>query len=251
MENPSLTALLTRIGLHPKEIDVYLALLTLKSARASSIAKLARQSRSHTYLMLRSLEERGLIAEVERGKILTFIAEPPERLIAYIKDRKEELSSVEMLAEGALPMLKSLTPQTVDRPRVTLLHGMEGMKQVYRDVLPNTFCALFNPQSMYDAFGGNIVPMVLGKEARLRGRDLLVNTAATKRFIRENPQDDEYEIRVLPNNVTFATDTLVYEDRMTIFAYDTDRTIITIENRPVADSFRAWFKVLWAQGKKT
>ncbi len=72
--------LLRRLGLDEKEIEIYLALLPLKMARASTIAKAARQSRSHTYLILRELKDRGLVSEIERGKIIHFVVESPQRL---------------------------------------------------------------------------------------------------------------------------------------------------------------------------
>ncbi len=247
MDNPSIRALLHRIGLDEREADVYLAALMLRSARASEIAKAAKQSRSHTYLMLRSLERRGLVSEVERGKVLSFVAAEPDRLLTYLKDRQRELQSLEKLTEGALPQLKSLTGPMLQEPRVTLLHGIDGMKQVYHEIFPNAFCALFNPESMYRAFGTGIPQMILNQDESLKGKDLLVDNTAAKRFIKENPQNDDYTIRLLPEKITFETDTMVYGDTMALFSYDTDHTIIRIENRNIADSFRSWFEILWNQ----
>ena len=248
-QNSSLRALLKRIGLEEKEIEIYLAALTLKSARATDIAKLAKQSRSHAYLMLRSLEKRGLVSEVDRGKVLHFVAEPPESLLKYLENQEEEIRSIRMIAEGALPQLKSLTQPLVDRPHVTLLHGLEGMKQVYRAVLKNEFVSLFNPEVMYETFGGNIVTKLFGPTMRLRGRDLLVNNAGAKRYIADVIQDEEYQIRLLPKNVTFGTDTIVYEDTVAMFSYDSEKTIVRIENQNIANAFRSWFEIMWISGK--
>ena len=54
--------LLEKIGLDEKKREIYLALLALKAARASDIVNLFKQSRSHTYIILRELEEMGLIS---------------------------------------------------------------------------------------------------------------------------------------------------------------------------------------------
>ena len=245
-QHPSLRALLKRIGLQDREAEVYLAILTLKSARASAVADLARQSRSHTYLVLKALMERGLVSRIERAKVLHFVAEPPEHLLAYLDDRSQELQELSRLAQGALPQFKQLTRTTVEAPRVTLLHGIEGMKQVYREIFPNAFCALFNPETMYQAFGKGIPQLILKNNQSLRGRDLLVDNAASKRFMRENPQNAEYEIRLLPKGTAFATDTMAFGNVVVIVTYDADHTIIRIENANLADSFRAWFEILWA-----
>lgn len=248
---PSIRPLLKRIGLDEREIEVYLALLPMKIGRASAIAKAAKQSRSHTYLVLQSLEARGLVSQVERGSVLHFVAEPPQRLVTYVRGREEELKQTAQLAEGALPYLKSLTSPLVGAPKVTMLQGIDGMKQVYRDALLSDFCALFNPEAMYRSFGRNVVTMVPGKDACLRGRDLIVDNEESKRYLRETPQHEHYEIRLLPKGTVFQTDTIVAADTLWLFAYDDEKTIIKIENQNLADSFRAWFEMLWKTGGKT
>lgn len=249
--HPSLRPLLHRIGLDEREVEVYLALLALKVARASAIAKTSKQSRSHTYLVLRSLEEKGLVSEIERGKVLHFVAEPPQRLLSFVQDKEQELHDLKPIVEGVLPLLSSLTSPLVSKPRVTLLQGMEGMKQVYRDILQEEFVAFFNAGAMYSAFGCNVVLKLFGKHTRLRGRDLLVDNAGAKRYMREVEQHEEYEVRLLPKGVTFATDTIVYADTIALFAYDADLTIVRIENQNLADSLRSWHAALWNVAGKT
>src|SRR5437870_1872957 len=115
-------SLLKRVGLEEREVEVYLALLSMKVARASSVAKAAHQSRSHTYLVLQSLQEKGLVSQTERGKIIHFVAEPPERLLSFLQNREQEVKEVSQLVKGALPFLSSLTASLKGPPRVTVLH---------------------------------------------------------------------------------------------------------------------------------
>ena len=247
----SLRPLLHRVGLDEKESEIYLALLSLKVARAAAVAKVARQSRSHTYLILRALVQKGLVSEIERGKVLHFVAEPPERLLGYLDDRKQQLEELRPIVENSLPLFSSITSQFVGQPRVTFLRGIDGMKQIYRDTLKRDFCSLFNPEEMYTAFGGNVVTQVFGKNAELRGRDLLIDSPAARRYRNELKHGDAYQIRFLPKSVTFGTDTIVTEDTVALFAYDLDRTIVRIENANIATSFRAWFEVLWSISQKS
>jgi len=87
--------LLQRAGLDDKETEVYLAILSLKMAKASQIAKVSKQSRSHTYLMLRALVQKGLVSEIDRAGVIHFVAEQPQRLLTYLQDRQQELSGVQ------------------------------------------------------------------------------------------------------------------------------------------------------------
>jgi predicted transcriptional regulator len=250
---PSLAAvrpLLKRLGLDEKEIDVYLALLGMKSAKASALASRAGQSRSHTYLLLRSLIERGLVSEIDRGGVLHFVAESPSSLLSLAENRARELTETGKLLEGTLPLLESLSSPLAREPKVTLLHGFDGMKQIYRETFRHPFCSLFNPEPMFKAFGSNVANE-LSTLGTLHGRDLLVDNAASKKYVSEVKQHDGYEIRLLPKDVSFHTDTFVYGDFVALFAYDEQNSIVRIENRNIADSFRAWFEVMWATGKKT
>jgi len=247
----SIKPLLKRVGLDDKETEIYLALLSLKTAGASDIAKLAKQSRSHTYLILRDLEKKGLVSEIQQNGLLQFIAEPPQRIISYLKDREIEYRELQSLVEGALPVLSSLTTSYVGTPRITVLKGLEGMKQVYRDILTQKFVGIYNAQASLDTFGDNIVTMLFGKGAKLRGRDLVVGNEGAKQYLKDLPPDSDYSVRILPKGVSFDTDTIVYGDTVTLFAFDDERTIIRIENKKIADTFRAWFEVMWLMSKET
>jgi predicted DNA-binding transcriptional regulator len=237
--------LLLRIGLDEKEVEVYLALLSLKVARASAVAKAAKQERSHVYLLLRNLEEKGLVSEIERGKVIHFIAEPPERLLQFVENREQELHSLKPLILGSLPILSSLTKPLVGTPRVTTLRGMEGMRQLYRDALSHEICGIFNPEALFKTCGGNIVTSLFGASAKLRGRDLLVQSAAAMQYIREVPPSEDYQIRLLPKNTQFDLDAMLFEDTLALFAHDNEGTIIRMENKNISDAFRAWFEILW------
>lgn len=254
MNDPSTGAirpLLMRIGLDEKEVEVYLTLLSMKIARASAVAVAAKQSRSNTYLILRSLEKKGLVAEVERGKIIHFVAEAPQRLLHYIQEREKELKSLQPLIEGLLPALSSLTKPLAGAPRVTMLQGREGMRQLYRDALSEEICGIFNPTTMYHAFGENIVTLLFGKHAALRGRDLLVSGQGANRYLSEVKQGDDYMVKILPEGTAFETDTIIFGDTVALFAYDDLQTIVRIQSGNVANAFRAWFEILWTASSST
>jgi hypothetical protein len=242
---PSIYALLRRTGLSEKEIDVYLATLSYKSARASAIAMGAKQSRSTTYFLLQSLVEKGLVSEIEKGKVMHFVAEPPERLIRYTKSQERSLSETSLLLESAMPAFHSIQGPLLEEPKVTKFHGIEGMKQTYGDLLTREFCGIFNPEYSYQFFGMNIVTSLLGKGARLRGRDLLVESARAREYLQEVTPSDEYNVRLLPPYIAPTSDMMIAGNTIALLAYDRDITTVLIENQNLADGFRMWFEGLW------
>lgn len=248
---PAVRNLLMRAGLDDREVEVYLALLAMKSARATDIAKAAKQTRTHTYVILRDLASKGLVSEIERGKVIHFVAEPPERIISFVKNREEELESLQDLLQGAMPFLKGLTHPLEGKPRVKVLHGLSGVRSVYRDVLTREYVAFYNPQANWDIFDGNIVTMLFGKHVKLRGKDLLVNNEWTEKYIATTPQHEEYEIRLLPDGVDFLSDVIVFEDSIALFTFADEPTVISIENLELAKSFRAWHAMMWQMASPT
>ncbi len=247
----AIATLLKRLNLDEREVAVYLVLLQLRMARASAIAKAAKQSRSHTYLVLRSLQEKGLVAEVERGKVLHFIAEPPDRLLSYIEGREEELRTLKPLVRGSLPYLESLRHPLVEQARITTLHGPEGMKHVYRDVLGSRYYGLFNPQAAEQAFGPDYTKTLLRRGRELTGKDLLVDGPAAKRYIQNVHQHEHYAIRLFPSGVEFPGNTVISGDTVFFLTYDREGTIIRLEHRSIAQAMRVWFDLLWTQGRPT
>jgi len=246
----SVRQLLARLGIDDREAEVYLALLPTKIGRVSAIAKAAKQPRTLTYVLLENLEEKGIVSRIEKGNVLHFVAETPHRLLSYAEERQREYAEVGALLHGAVPYLESLTSPLAGQPRVTMFHGMEGMKQIYRDVLKQKFVGIFNTEAMYQAFHENVVTMLYGKNVQLQGRDLLVDNKEARKFMKELKQHDGYKIQLLPKQFIFQTDTIVYGDNIALFSYDDERSIIRIENHNLADTFRTWFEMMWQISNK-
>ncbi len=49
----------------------------------------------------------------------------------------------------------------------------------------------------------------------------------------------------------FMSEMVIFEDTVALFAYDDELTIVKIENKNFADTFRIFFEALWSQGKRT
>ena len=234
------------MGLDDKEIDVYLSLVPLKSAPVSVLAKASKQPRTSIYFILDKLQQKGFVSEVESGKITHYVAEPPEKLINHAQEMQTKFRRIEQQIHDALPMLSSLVSPVASAPKVTLLHGIEGMKKTYREALSKPFVGLYNQQLMYDTFGMTTGEYLFSKKKMpWVGRDLIVGGPAVSRLLADHPPTEEFDYRVLPVGMTFESDALVYGDHVALFSYDHQHTIVRIENRQIADMMRSWFDALW------
>lgn len=243
--------LLRRIGLDEREIEIYLALLALKMARVRDIALAAKQSRTNAYNVLRDLQGRGLVSSIERGNVLHFVAEHPSKLLAYLADRSRELAELDPLVRSVVPTLASLSRPLPGQPRVTMLTGREGMLRIYGEAIEQEYRAFMNAEKLFEVFPENLPHLVLGKHARLRGRDLIVDNAAAAKALRDFPPNpnEGYDARLLPRDMSYPAEAIVFGDVVALFAYDDEKTTVRIENASIAALFRSLFDGLWAVGR--
>jgi predicted DNA-binding transcriptional regulator len=240
LSKSDLVKILVRAGLKPHEALLYVTLHPLKVATVTRIAKAAGLERSNAYTTLRSLVRKGLVAEFERGKIIHFVVESPSKLQSFLEEREHEFADSLSRARQAIPFLSRLTAPLSGTPRVTMLRGPQGMRQLYRDALMSNFIAAMNAEPMYKMFGGPIARKLFGSDVILRGCDLLVDNPAGRTFLKDHPRTARYEARLLPPGMTFATDVLVYGDTVAFFTYDDDRTVVRIEHDLLAETVRQW-----------
>lgn len=238
--------ILQAIGLDAKEADVYLALLTAKSSAVSSLIKTIDFPRTTVYFILDRLREKGLVSFVEKGKIRHFIAEPPERLIAHAQDEQKRFVQLEQQLQDALPMLHSLLKPSLSTPSVKLLHGLKGLKDVYKEVLPHELMGILNPDVMYEAFGMTATELVFDKKFALQGRDLITQSKHTQDFIKNFKTTSKYDYRLLPEYIQFYCDVVVWKNNVAIFTHDPQHTIIQIESDRISQMIRAWFEAMWS-----
>jgi len=236
---------LTSAGLEGKEIEVYLELLTAKSAAVSVISRNTKLPRATLYFILDGLCEKGFASRVDKGKVRHYIAESPERITTHLQERQRMLRNTEQQLQSVLPLLHSLTSETSKRPNVTLLHGIEGSKQTYKEILPYEFIGFLNPTVMYEAFGKRTHEILFNNELKLRGRDLLTDGPYTARLMEECPINDSYQYRILPKDVTFGCDVMAWDDKVAFFSYDKQHTIVHIQSQEIADLIRSWFEMMW------
>jgi len=122
------TKFLEELGLTPKEIDVYMSLLSLDSATIFEIKNKAKVSRMSIYEILQKLLDKGLISFTIKDGKKQYQAASPERLREYLKEKEATLETV-------IPTLMAKYKESKDKTTVEVFVGKEGMKTVTNDIL--------------------------------------------------------------------------------------------------------------------
>lgn len=117
---------LEEIGLSEKESQIYLALLAVDSESIQDLAKRTGINRTTVYPVLETLEKKGLVSEVQKGKRVEYVAAPPERLETFVERQKVVLEERAERLKDIIPQIKSIQRESGEKPIVKYFEGREG-----------------------------------------------------------------------------------------------------------------------------
>ncbi len=127
--------ILKNFGLSEKEAAVYLSLVELGPSSVREIAAKSKVNRGTTYDILKSLITSGIVSYYNKESKQYFMAEEPEKLLAAIDQKKEDLDEVRENIEQSLPLIKTLFEKQGGKPVVKFYEGSKGVRQIFEDVL--------------------------------------------------------------------------------------------------------------------
>lgn len=119
---------LKEFWLSDNQIEVYLVLLKLNSAPASSIARNTSIKRASIYPIIESLIDQWLVAQHLSWESKYFSAIHPEEL------QRQEETKLEKLKEK-IPELVAMMWSFNNKPKLTYFEGTEGLKKLYKETL--------------------------------------------------------------------------------------------------------------------
>lgn len=234
----NITPVLQSLGFLDSEIKTYLAALEHGPGTVLDLTKKTHFSRQATYVVIDSLTKRGLMSSVLRGKKKYFVAEDPEKLLAYAERREVDIREKVGDLKRALPELK--LKASGDRPVIRLYEGKEGVLTVFNDALETRRTGkdseIYEIEDM-DAFFSSI-----------HHEDILPLLKSHKRFntkvkglYQGTPRGKTLESTryYLPSDIPkFKSSVTIYGNKIVIHTFEGKIHSIIIESKPLADTLR-------------
>lgn len=112
--------ILQDLGLSIKEAEVYLALLRLGEETASRISEIAELNRITTYVILKSLKEKGFCSVYDHNNVQYFKPIKPEQILGLLEEKKSKIRAI-------LPELKKQEKAVSEKPEISLYEGKKGI----------------------------------------------------------------------------------------------------------------------------
>lgn len=234
---------LRKIGLSYKESQVYLAALELGETSVNRLALKSKIKRTTVYLVLSSLQEKGLISKTKRNKKTFFLAEDPRTLVGVLEEKKKRLEKI-------MPELLSFDNLLDKKPGIQYFEGEEGIKTAYKRTLkiPNQeYTAMYSDDYMTDFdetfFFNYYIPQRVKNKSLTRA--IFPNTPAMRRLAADNEKQMR-QTRFLPAEpFNIKIEVVTFEKNKTLFVSFKEKFALIMESRLIHDSFKNIFETLW------
>lgn len=245
-----LESVLKSASLSDTEIKTFIFLLTHDAAfRASEVSKRTKLNRTTLYGVLNSLLERGLVSQSEENGVLLFRAIQPHLLANYLERGREKLTASIKEAERLLPELERARGQEERyRPNTQFFGGIDGIKQVYEDLIANN-----KEKKVYGFTGIHAVYKLMGQEwidYILRYRPAMgvkwfaiAVDSPESRNLYVNDEKHLRETKFLPAEYNFEVELAAYDDKVAAISFAEDYPwAMIINDKKIADTIKSIFR---------
>ena len=145
---------LTTIGLSREQARIYEMLVRSGALQASVVARKTALPRTLAYTVLSQLQKLGLVEkQKKKGSVSTFSAAHPFKIQELARKRLSAAEQAGTALNGILSSIISDFNTSSGQPGIRILEGIEGLKELYKDVLRErqTIClirSLVTPNSL-------------------------------------------------------------------------------------------------------
>lgn len=250
---PMIDILLRQLGLHEKEIEIYLCILEKGKILPAELAKITHINRSTVYSVTRELLKKGIITEDLGGPSKYLVALPPEDLYNLIRQEEKNLQLKKAKLNTAIEQLHLITkntkyvvPKITFIPEEDLAHYLHKRIPMWIESMrlydntcwgfqDKTFTELF--QDWIDSFWHQATPNLYVK--------LLSNASTIEKRLKKKGYERRL-IRPYGSSHQFTSTIWVHGDFLVlIFTKQHPFYLVEIHDKVLSYNLRELFKRLW------
>tara|TARA_Y100000310_G_scaffold200877_1_gene200950 strand:+ start:6518 stop:7258 length:741 start_codon:yes stop_codon:yes gene_type:complete len=242
--------ILEKIGLTNAESRVYLTLLRINKSTIGEIIKEAKVSNSKIYDILDRLNKKGLVGVVIENNRRTFEAKDPSRLKELIEEKKDEISEV----ENILPELNEIRKFAEPIQEAEILQGIKGIKTFTEMILDklskgDTFYIMGAPKESNDLLAPYFKEWHERRVKKGVHCKILYNHDFSEEWVNMRKKTPFTEVRILPKIIRTPVLVDLSKDYVSTILFGDKPLCIVIKNKKIAESYIAYFEMLWKMGK--
>lgn len=237
--------ILRNLGMTPNEVEIYITLLNSGELSVNEIGSKSGLHRQVCYDALDRLLEKGFVSYVLKNNKKFFTPLRPEKLLDYLDEKKQEISSI-------LPELIAMFKKEKEETKVEVIKGRHVLRTVYNDIFRvlkkknEVLYAMGIEETKFLEFDRIAIKQHISKLRKNRLREKLLSKESATYFF-EGPQS---EYRLIPDYLFNPNPAHIYGHKVAIIIWGSPAYGIIIENKEVADANRKYFQMLWKMAKK-
>lgn len=233
--------------LDQKETGAFLELVKLGASPVSAWAKHAGINRSSMYVILDRLMSAGLVTIFTHRGIMHAQAVAMSTLPSLLEKKQKEIGDAKRLLDAGLPELKALEKTNAIVPTIKFFEGKHRVEVMYEEVVrEKSFRAFFHPgrvKAVMPEYFHKIPEAI--KASGGSAKELLVRCKEAVEY-KKLYASPKHNISILPEGVTFSSDTIITKQKIYLVGYGKDTVVATeIWNGELAQTQSVLFDLLW------
>jgi sugar-specific transcriptional regulator TrmB len=257
MEQEKITKFLKKLELSEKEIHVYLYILSNGPRIVTKISKDCSLTRTHTYDIIKKLEEKGFCHFIGSGYGRKVSVLNPSNIKNILKSKKNKIEDLELDFEIVSPILNSFSSfASVKNTEVFYFNGAENIEKMLSMSLINENKEIFFAGSELDLIDSigltNVVKYNINRSKI--GIILKSLRPGNKRGDHYTLKEDKKylrEIRIRPDEVIKLNSNIIIWDNYVAFISLKDNNKATlIYDETLSSMLKTWFEFIWVKSKK-
>jgi len=236
-----LQKVLEQFGLNKKQAKIYLAVLELGSATVNNISRKSDLARSSCYDLLDSLIKKGIANSFSKKGVKYFSVDDPQKIFKLAQEKAEVL-------QGVLPQLNALYASAKEKPAVRFYQGIEGMKNIFREILKDNnpeVLSFGSADDLLKTMGDYHLEFVKKRvKAKMLARTILRKTKMAQQR-KELGQKELRQVRFISQDFNYQGTMTIFGNKIAFFSFIKDHVAVLIESKEIANIQKAMFEYVW------
>ena len=250
MDIEELQILAQKAGLSASQAKVYIALIKEQKLTPAQMAEFSGESRENCYSIAKRLVELNL-AEKTTDRKTSYRALNPSALQAFAENRRRAIQRNELYVKQNIDSIMQLFYANSEMPGAHTIEGMDGIREVYNDML-HTKDDIYLLRTSFDSALGNAEEGFLYRFRTQRAQNGIITYALTPDYpeARKYAQDGT-DAKMNFNRVFMPTDAYtgkveidIYGNKVAMIAFGETEMATVISSPAIADAMRQILKML-------
>lgn len=234
-------------GMTEEEIVVFFAMLEPDRETVLKIAQHTSIPRTTVYILIDSLLKKGLIQEVSEGKKKHYYPSSPQKIVEYVSQRKDQISTVLNQVQKNIHEIQALFNFYHEKPRITYYEGTNSILQLFESTLKEGEICMH--------FMSEMGSEILSHELEAYRQKIRESMVTTREIISDSLTDLHYiktyanarnQVKYLPRAYATNVDYILYDGGYIQITYKAGKGMaICIEDKHISQFEKVRFNLIW------